>query len=75
MIGTGIMIRQAREASGLSQRQLGQLLGVSAAAVCQWESPRANPRVSTLVKVAGAMGFNLQLTISPPPPTGAPFRE
>lgn len=36
-------IRQAREAKGLTQRQLGALLGVSGVAVCRWETAENRP--------------------------------
>lgn len=62
------MLRQAREARGLSQRQLGKLAGTSQAAICKLESARTNPRIHTLQRMAEAMGYTLQVVISPPHP-------
>ena len=42
------IIRQRRQTLGLTQEQLGELLGVSRQAVSRWESGQTSPDVSTL---------------------------
>lgn len=68
MISTGTMLRQVREARGLSQREVGIRAGTSQAAICKLESVGANPRINTLQRVVEAMGYTLQVVILPPPP-------
>lgn len=40
---TGERLQQARRNAGLTQRKLGDMLGVSGAAVSQWETGQAHP--------------------------------
>ncbi len=51
-----LWIRQAREASGLTQGELATRLGVTYQAIQKWERPGANPTIGTLQRVADAMG-------------------
>uniref|UniRef100_A0A6C0KDP6 HTH cro/C1-type domain-containing protein n=1 Tax=viral metagenome TaxID=1070528 RepID=A0A6C0KDP6_9ZZZZ len=46
---------RARQANGMTQKQLAQRLNVSAAAVQQWESGRAQPRGAQLAAVRKAL--------------------
>jgi transcriptional regulator with XRE-family HTH domain len=68
VITTGTLLRQVREARGLSQREVGARAGTSQAAICKLESAHANPRIQTLQRVVEAMGYTLQVVISPPQP-------
>ncbi len=52
----GERIRQARERKGLTQEQLGQIVGVSDAAVSQWETGGIQPAQKNLPKIAQALG-------------------
>lgn len=52
----GQKIRQAREAKGLSQSQVGQLFGISRSAVSQWESDAVVPETQKLKALAAALG-------------------
>jgi transcriptional regulator with XRE-family HTH domain len=54
----GKRIRDTREARRISQHELADLLGISAAAVCQWETKGTIPRAKTLKKVAHALGVS-----------------
>jgi DNA-binding transcriptional regulator YiaG len=38
-----VWLKQAREDAKLSQRQVGELVGVSTAAVCRWEAGQRSP--------------------------------
>ena len=45
-------IKQLREARGLSQRDLGRMVGVNASAVNRWESGEKKPELVNLVRLA-----------------------
>jgi len=47
-----VNFRRAREAAGLRVIDTANLLGVSTAAVCQWESGETFPSVKRLAKIA-----------------------
>lgn len=47
-----IKIKRARKESKMSQRELGDALGVSDKAISSYESGRAVPRLNTLQKLA-----------------------
>lgn len=52
----GEAIRQMREARGFTQADLARRAGVTQQRIAALESPRANPTVATLDKVAAACG-------------------
>lgn len=58
------LIRKARAEAGLSQAELGKLLGISQAAVAKLERPGSNPTVDTLGDVLWATGHRLGLSAS-----------
>ncbi len=49
-------IRLYREKAGLSQRELAYAIGVSQAAVAQWENGTSQPTLDNLRKVADILG-------------------
>lgn len=51
---TGQLIQQARKNAGLSQKQLGEKLGLSASMIGQWENDLRNPKMETLLKISDA---------------------
>ena len=51
----GENIRQARKNAGLTQKELGEKLGISAAAVGQFEKKNSNPHNSTVQKIADVL--------------------
>lgn len=55
----GENIRHARQKAGLTQKELGEKLGISQAAVGQFESDKANPKIETLMKIATALNIKL----------------
>lgn len=55
----GERLRMARQARGLSLRELAQRLGVSASLISQVETGRANPSVSTLYAIAAELDVSL----------------
>ncbi|MCI6880075.1 MAG: helix-turn-helix transcriptional regulator [Clostridiaceae bacterium] len=52
-------IKDARKAAGLTQKQLAEKLGVSAAMVAQYENGHRLPKVQTLKKIAYALNINV----------------
>lgn len=55
----GVRILAWRTKAGLTQRELGELVGVSDAAVCQWESGDVAPQADRLSRIASACGVGL----------------
>jgi transcriptional regulator with XRE-family HTH domain len=49
------LIKEWREAKGLTQPQFGRLIGASAAGVCDWENGRA-PKVITALRIEQVTG-------------------
>jgi transcriptional regulator with XRE-family HTH domain len=58
--GISDRIRLAREAAGLSQEDLGSRLGVSRAAISQWETKEARPGIWRLEEIGAALGVKLE---------------
>lgn len=51
----GENIRQARKNAGLTQKELVEKLGISAAAIGQFEKKNSNPHNSTVQKIAAVL--------------------
>ena len=56
---TGQRIQQARKKAGLSQKQLGEKLGLSASMIGQWENDLRNPKIETLFRIADALNVDI----------------
>lgn len=54
----GENIRRIRQERGLTQKQLGELVGASEAYIRAYESGRRNPKPSSLEKIANALAVN-----------------
>lgn len=52
---------EAREARGLSQRDLAELSGVKQPAIARLESMRSTPQIDTLFKVLSPLGYTLSI--------------
>lgn len=52
----GQQIREARKAKGLTQKELGEKLGVGEPTVNGYESGKQNLTIETLQKIANALG-------------------
>ena len=57
------LIRDARKAKGLTQKELGERLGIDEKRVTRLESGRTNPTVETLQKILNEMGFYVDLAL------------
>lgn len=55
----GENIKKIRKERGLTQKQLGEKLGISQAAIGQFESNKANPKMETIQKIANALNVSL----------------
>lgn len=55
-ITVGEKIKEYRRVNRLSQADFGNLLGVSAQAVCKWEQNRTYPDIFTLPHLANILG-------------------
>jgi transcriptional regulator with XRE-family HTH domain len=58
-----MLLRQAREQAGISQRELAERLGCTQPAISQAEAGGASLSVATLQRFADALGCDLQLAI------------
>ena len=56
----GELITERRKKKGLSQFQLGKLIGVTDKAVSKWENNEAMPRLEHYVKLADILEFSLE---------------
>ncbi len=60
----GVMLRQARENAGLTQEELAKKLKTKKSAISRIENHAEDIRLSTLEKVAEALGKTLKLSMS-----------
>ena len=60
----GVMLRQAREAAGLTQEELAHRLKTKKTAISRIENHAEDIKLSTLERVAGALGKRLQVSIT-----------
>ena len=55
---------EAREAKGLTQKQLAEAAGIKQSAVARLETLKATPQIDTLFKVLTPMGYKLTIVPS-----------
>jgi uncharacterized protein len=61
----GSLLRQARQAAGLTQAELARRAGITQSVISAYESGRREPAVSTLSRLIGATGATLRLDVDP----------
>lgn len=61
------LIRDAREAAGLTQAELAARMGTTQSAVARLEAPGSNPRLENLERALLAAGHRLELRAEPAP--------
>jgi ribosome-binding protein aMBF1 (putative translation factor) len=61
----GARIRSAREAAGLSQRELARRMGTSQAAVVRLEAGGVGATLTTLQRLATALGLRVNIELRP----------
>ena len=52
---------EAREAKGLSQRDLAEMSGVKQPAIARLESMKTTPQIDTLFKILNPLGYTLSI--------------
>lgn len=60
----GVMLRQARESAGLTQEELARRLKTKKTAISRIENHAEDIKLSTLERVAAALGKRLQVSIA-----------
>jgi ribosome-binding protein aMBF1 (putative translation factor) len=60
----GVILRQAREAAGLTQDEVARRLKTKKSAISRIENHAYDVRLSTLRKYADAVGTNLQIRLA-----------
>lgn len=60
----GVMLREARESAGLTQEELAKRLHTQKTAISRIENHAEDIRLSTLEKVAQALGKQLKISIA-----------
>ena len=61
----GQQIRDARKAKGMTQKEVGDKLGVSESAVNRYENGKVNASLDTLQKLVNVIGVSLEIKINP----------
>ncbi|MCQ3806145.1 MAG: helix-turn-helix transcriptional regulator [Acidimicrobiaceae bacterium] len=64
-IRVGEMVREAREAAGVGQRELARRMSTSQAAVARLEAGGTRAKLTTLQKAATALGLELTIDLAP----------
>lgn len=59
MSTTGEKIKRAGLYRGISQKDLGKMLGVSTMSISQWERGVRKPKIDTIAKIAKALNVNM----------------
>ena len=60
----GVLLRQAREAAGMTQDEVARRLGTKKSAISRMENHAADVRLSTLRNYAQAIGASLEITLA-----------
>ena len=55
----GERIKEIRQKRGLSQKKLGEKLGVSQQMIGQWETNKSNPKLANLQKISNALSVSI----------------
>ncbi len=66
---TGTTIKLLREKNGMTQAQLGEILGVTDKAVSKWETAKGLPDITLIEPLAKALGVSVQELLSGEPIT------
>lgn len=63
LFSIGVMLKQAREASGLTQEEMARRLQTKKSAISRIENHAEDIRLSTLKKFASALGRTIDISI------------
>ena len=59
MVTVGKKIKELREAKGISQKKLGEIMDINNCVICAWEKGRCEPRVFNCILLADIFGVSL----------------
>jgi transcriptional regulator with XRE-family HTH domain len=62
----GEKIKLIRNKRGLTQKELGKKIGVTAVTVGQWETGKRNPKYETLQRISNALEIDVSELFEPP---------
>ena len=57
------VFKELKKESGLSDKKLGELLGVSHSTICRWENGQSDIKSNDLIKVAQFFGVTLEYLV------------
>ena len=57
------IFKQLKKESGLSDKKLGELLGVSHSTICRWENGQSDIKSNDLITVAQFFGVTLEYLV------------
>jgi len=60
----GVLLKQAREEAGLTQAQLAKMIKTQKTAISRIENHAEDIKLSTIQKMAKALGKNLEITLT-----------
>ncbi len=60
----GVLLKQAREKAGLTQEQLAKMINTKKTAISRIENHAEDIKLSTIQKVAKALGKNLEIRLT-----------
>lgn len=72
---SGDLLREARRRAGLTQAELGSLVGRPQSAIARWESGRVEPSLETLRELIRACGLELSVALYNYDDSYVPFIE
>jgi transcriptional regulator with XRE-family HTH domain len=75
MSTSGDLLREARRRAGLTQVQLGSLVGRPQSAIARWENGRVEPSLETLRELIRACGLELSVALYNYDDSYVPFIE
>lgn len=58
-----IVFKELKKESGLSDKKLGELIGVSHSTICRWENGQSDIKSNDLIKVAQFFGVTLEYMV------------
>lgn len=65
-MNAGVLIKNARKAKNLTQKQLGELAGIAEPTIRRYELGKLNPKYETLQRIAAALGVPVDSLIDDP---------
>ena len=61
----GLSMQESRKAMGMTQTQLGEMIGVKRAHISKIENGTSNLTLQTMTRIASALGLSIRFTLNP----------